>query len=290
MLSNYFIHIAILIGIYLVLAMSLNLSVGYTGLINLGHIAFYGVGAYTSALAVLHGVPFIFALPLAGIMAGCCGGILALSTRKLSGDYLAVATLGFSFVTYSVFLNWSSLTRGPLGIPGIPRPRIFGWHIVSAGDYLIFVVLVVLVALGFFFLLTRSRYGKLLQAVRDDAVGAAALGKNIVRLKWQSLVIAAFWAGVAGSIYAHYISFIDPATFYLEEIIVIFTIVIMGGLASFKGSIIATIIIIVLPELLRFVALPSSLIGPVRQILYASLLILILLIRPRGLFGKVDLQ
>jgi len=276
MLSAYLIHIAIIIVIYAILAVSLNVAVGYTGLLNLGHIAFFGIGA--------------LALCASGIMASLFGWLLAKITAKLKGDYLALATLGFGFVVYAVMLNWTKLTRGPLGIPGIQKPNIFGWQITGAGSYLIFASVIALFIVLIIYRIVHSRYGKLLEAVRDDAIGAQALGKNIYHLKVQSMMISAFFAGIAGSLYAHYISYIDPSTFFLSDIIIIFTIVIVGGLASLRGSIIAAIIIIALPELLRFIDIPSSMIGPMRQMIYAVILILILMFRPRGIFGRIDLD
>ena len=290
MFSAYIIHLLILIGIFLILAISLNLSIGYTGLLNLAHIAFFGIGAYTSALLTLAGVPWLISFLLAGVMAGLCSFVLIFVTKKLKGDYLAITTLGFAFVTYSVFLNWSDLTRGPLGIPGIPKPRINGLAFLTNWSYLILVIFVCLII---YFLLNRlvlSRYGRLLEGVRDNEIGLSVLGKNIFRLKYQSMMIASFAAGLAGSLYAHYITYIDPSTFYLEDIILVITIVIVGGLASLKGTALATFIIILIPEALRFVALPSSILGPARRMIYALILIIILLYKPRGIDGKVDLE
>lgn len=290
MFSAYLIHILIIVVIYIILAMSLNLALGFTGLMNLGHIAFFGIGAYTSTLLTMAGIPFILSILLGGLLASIFGFILTKITNKLKGDYLAMATLGFSFVVYSVLLNWSSLTHGPIGIPGIPKPSIFGWHIQSNFSYLIFAILIATLIYFILKRITNSPYGKLLGAVRDDAIGAESLGKNVFRLKSQSMMISAFFAAIAGSLLAHYISYIDPSTFYLNDLIVIFTIVIVGGLGSLKGSIVAGILIIALPELLRFVDLPSAIIGTMRQMIYAVILIVILLYKPRGLFGKIDLD
>lgn len=290
MITPYLVHLAIIVGIYVILATSLNLSVGFTGLLNLGHVAFFGVGAYTSALLTLAGVPFPLAFLAAGVMAALFGLLLILATRKLKGDYLALATLGFSFVVYSVLLNWTSLTRGPLGIPGIPKPNIFGLVIADNNSYLLLVVVVAVAVVLGLWRLTSSRYGRVLEAVRDDAVAVAVLGKNVLKLKTQSLMIAAFLAGLAGSLFAHYITYIDPSSFFLSEIILLLTIVMVGGLASLPGSIAATILIVLIPEVLRFVALPSSIIGPARQILYALILLFVVGLKPRGLMGKVDLE
>lgn len=280
-MGAYLIHLLIIIAIYLILAASLNLAVGYTGLLNLGHVAFFGIGAYTSALLVLRGIPFPSAFFAAGLAAAFFAGLLMFAVRKLRGDYLALATLGFSFVVYSVLLNWTSLTRGPLGIPGIPKPEFFG---------LPFVAVVAAVILWILHRLTSSPYGRLLEAVRDDEIALAVLGKNIFSLKTQALTLSAFLAGLAGSLFAHYITYIDPSSFYLSELILLLTIVMVGGLASLRGTIAATFSILLIPEALRFMALPSSVIGPLRQIIYAALLILILMFRPRGLMGRIKLE
>ena len=146
MLSAYIIHLLILIGIYLILALSLQLTIGFSGLLNLGHIAFYAIGAYASALLSLAGWPWILCIILAGLIAMIFGFLLSLPTYKLKGDYLALATLGFSFVIYIVALNWTWLTRGPLGIPGIPKPELFGIVFSSNANFLILVLIITLLS------------------------------------------------------------------------------------------------------------------------------------------------
>ena len=295
MIEAYIIHILILIGIYAILAVSLNLALGYTGLLNLGHVAFFGIGAYTSALLVKANWPFIVAFLAAGIIASLFGYLLTFITRKLKGDYFALATLGFSFVITSIMLNWTSLTRGPLGIHGIPKPALFGASLptklfgMANLPYLIFVAIIAIISITIMWLIVKSSFGRLLQATRDDALALRVLGKDTFKLQWKAMMISAFFAGIAGSLFAHYITFIDPTSFALTEIILIFTIVIVGGIASMKGSIAATFIIIIIPELIRFIDLPSSVLGPLRQIIYAAILIGILLWRPRGIYGRVDL-
>lgn len=289
--APYLINLLILIGIYIILAVSLNLALGYTGLLNLGHIAFFGIGAYASTLLTKNlGMPFIFAFLLAGLLSSVFGFLLVLATRKLKGEYLALATLGFNFVVVSVMLNWRDLTRGPLGIPGIAKPNLFGIIIKSNFSYLIFVAIVCVLSILIIKRIVNSQFGRLLQATRDDELGLRVLGKNTFALKAKSMAISAFFAGIAGSLFAHYITFIEPNSFSLAEIIFILTIVIVGGLASIEGTIIATFILFLVPEVLRFLALPSSLIGPGRQIIYALILLSILMFRPRGILGRVDLE
>jgi branched-chain amino acid transport system permease protein len=289
MISAYLIHLLILICIYLILSISLQLSVGFTGLLNLGHIAFYAIGAYTSALLALNGFPFWFCFLSAGILAMIFGFLLSLPTNKLKGDYLALATMGFSFVVYAVLLNWTSLTRGPLGLPGIPKPKIFGINFSDNLSFLILVVIIVLISYLIIKRITISPFGKVLEAIRDNELVVRVLGKNSFKMKSLALMISSFFAGISGSLYAHYITFIDPSSFTLLQLIPVLSIVIIGGLASLEGTVLATIILVLLPEPLRFIGFPSSIVGPARQILYALLLLLILIYKPKGFYGRVSL-
>ncbi len=283
----YLVHLLILIGIYAILSISLNLAMGFTGLLNIGHVAFYGVGAYTSALLALNfGLSFWWGLLIGCIVAGLFGLLLAIPTIRLRGDYLAIATLGFAIIVENVFRNWTGLTRGPLGLPGIPKPQLFNITF-SGNSYLILVLAFLLIV----YLLTRhivkSPYGRVLKSIREDELVTASLGKNVVKYKTQALMISAFFAGIAGSLYAHYITFIDPSSFSILESILIISMVIVGGLASVEGSIIGAAILILLPEPLRFLPLPSFAIGALRQMIYAGLLILLLIKRPQGISGEV---
>lgn len=290
MISAYIIHILILIGIFAIFAISLNIAIGFTGLINLGHVAFFGIGAYTSTILVKNGCPWLLAFLAAGVLASLFGFLLALATRKIKNDYFALATLAFAFVVHAVLLNWFDLTRGAMGIAAIPKPQIFGLAVSSSLSYLIFTAIIVLLCLIFFWLVTKSPYGRLLEAVRDEEVRASVMGKNVFKVKYQSLMMSTFWTGLAGSIYAHYISYIDPASFHLRELILVLTILIIGGLASLKGSIIAAFLVMLIPEALRFFNFPPSIIGPIRQIIFALILLLVLMYKPRGLWGKVDVE
>jgi branched-chain amino acid transport system permease protein len=290
MIDVYFIHLLILIGIYIILAVSLQLSLGYGGLLNLGHIAFFGIGAYVSAILALGGFPFLICLLMAGGVSAISGLILSFLTNKIKSDYFALVTLGFSFVIYTIFINWTDLTRGPLGLPGIPRPNILGINFSENTVFLILVFIISLISYLFIYKVCGSPFGKVLEATRDDELAAKSLGKNTMKVKMISFAISAFFAGIAGSLFASYVTFIDPSSFTFLNLIPILLIVIIGGLASLPGTILATIIITLLPELLRFINLPSSILGPTRQIIYASSLLLIIYLKPRGFFGKIDLE
>src|SRR3989338_7415697 len=260
-LESYIIHLLILIGIYAILAISLNLSMGFAGLLNIGHVAFYGIGAYTASFF---------------------GFLLAIPTLKLKGDYFAIATLGFAIVIENIFKNWISLTRGPLGLPGIPKPGIFGFSI-SGFSYLILVAFFLLAVYLFSRHITNAPFGRVLKAIREDELAASSLGKNIVKYKTQVLMISAFFAGIAGSLYAHYITFIDPSSFTIFESILIISMIIVGGLASIRGAVVGAVILVLLPELLRFLPLPSFAIGALRQMIYAGLLVYLLIKKPNGI-------
>jgi len=280
---NYLIHLAILIGIYSILTVSLNLAVGFTGLLNMGHVGFFGIGAYTSALLSLAGFPIWLSILCGGLLAMISGLLLALPTTRLKGDYLALATLGFTFIMGSVARNWTDVTRGALGIPGIPK-------IVKGNpEFLVIVLIIAAITYFVFWKISKSRFGKTCEAIRDDELAAKMLGKDTFKHKIAALGISAFFAGIGGALFAHYITFIDPSIFGIGDLILLFSMLIVGGLASVKGSAIGTIILFLLPEPLRFIGFPSSILGPMREIIFALILLLILIYRPKGFFGRVDL-
>jgi branched-chain amino acid transport system permease protein len=252
-------------------------------LLNLGHVAFFGIGAYAAAILSTHGFPWWVGLTAGVILAAVAGVLLALPTARLKGDYLALATLGFTFILGAVARNWQSLTRGALGIPGIPRLAS------SNNEFLVIALVVAVIVAVLVGWIVKSSFGRVLQAIRDDELAAASLGKNVFAYRTAALAISAALAGLAGGLSAHFITFIDPSVFSLDELILLFSMVIVGGLASIRGSIAGAVIIFLLPEPLRFIGFPSSVIGPMRAILYAVILLLILVYRPKGLFGRVDL-
>jgi branched-chain amino acid transport system permease protein len=259
------------------------LAVGFTGLLNLGHVGFFGIGAYTSALLAVAGFPIWLSMLVGALLAGVSGILLALPTTRLKGDYLALATLGFAFIMGSVARNWTDVTRGALGIPGIPK-------IVRGNVEFLIVVLVIAVITYFvFWKLSRSRFGKVCESIRDDELASKMLGHDTFMHKIMAIGISAFFAGLGGSLFAHYITFIDPSIFGLGDLILLYSMLIVGGLASVKGSAIGAIVLFLLPEPLRFIGFPSSILGPAREIIFALILLLILIYKPRGILGKVDL-
>ena len=272
--------------IYIIFSLSLNLEVGYTGLFNFGHVAFFGIGAYTSALLTLHNIPFGLSLFIALAMAGLWGFLLSLPSLRLRGDHFGIATLGFGEIIRMVFQNEVWLTKGPMGLPGIPKPILFSYRFASLWQYLF-------LALGFtaltFFLLRiilRSPFGRVLKAIREDEVAAEALGKDVFRFRVKSFVIGSVFAGLAGTLWGHYTTFISPGDFTLLETILVLLIVVLGGKGTEWGPVLGAVVLIFFQESLRFLRLPAEwtrYLAPLQQMIFGALLVLVMIFRPDGL-------
>ena len=283
---EYFLHILVITGIYVILTLSLNLVVGYTGLAALGHAAFSCVGAYTSSLLALkYGLSPWLGLPIGACAAAVLGAVIGAPSLRLKGDYLALATFGLGVIVYSIAKNWVAVTRGPMGLPGIPGFSIFGAEISTVWSYLILVAVFVALTYVVMHRIVSSPFGRILRAIRDDEVAALAMGKNVNKYKIIVFVVGAFFAGIAGSLYAHYITFIDPSSFTVMESIAILLMVVFGGMGSLGGSFVGAAILVIFPEMLRFLGMPSSVAAPLRQMIYGLLLIVLMLKRPQGVLG-----
>ena len=284
---NYLVSQITFVCIYALMALSFNITTGYTGLLNLGHIGLVGVGGYASAIFALRlGLPVSLSIALAGVIAMLVAFVLALPTKRIKGDYFALVTLGFVFVVQAVFMNWDGLTRGTLGFPGIPRPE--GADGLYAFSFFVFVITVAL----FLFLhrMGKSPFGRALEAVRDDEEVASTLGKPVWKLKIIAMMVSGFVAGVSGALLAHHVQFISPQTFWLPLVITVLAILILGGLASLPGSLLGTLAVFLIVEPLRFVDSTSSHIGAYRLIIFSALVVLAVLFRPKGIMGRAQLE
>jgi len=284
---EYLLHILVITGIYIILTLSLNLVLGYTGLASLGHAAFSCVAAYTSSLLALnYGVSPWLGLLIGAIIAAVSGLVIGFPSLRLKGDYLALATFGLGVIVYSIAKNWVSVTRGPMGLPGIPGFTIFGYQLSSIWAYLILVALFVLLTYFVIRRVVNSPFGRILRGIREDEIATLAMGKNVNRYKLLVFIIGAFFAGIAGSLYAHYITFIDPSSFTVMESITILLMVVFGGMGSLAGPFVGASVLVILPELLRFLGMPSTIAAPLRQMIYGLLLVLLMLKRPQGIMGR----
>ena len=271
---EYLLHLLILVGIYVMLSQSLNLSAGFGGMISLAHAGFYGVGAYAGALLAVHyQVPFLVAVPAAMVLSGVLALVVATIALRTIDDYFIICTLGIQVVVFSLMNNWMSLTRGPLGIPGIPGISLFGVEVGSKWAFLLLTL--VFVAAIFLFLkkLTGSSFGRVLRALSEDEIFTQSLGKNVYLSKVIAFTAGAMLAAIPGVLYAHYISYIDPTSFTIDESIFILSIVIIGGMRNLWGSVIAAAFLVFLPEILRFVGMPNAIAANMRQIIYGGILI-----------------
>lgn len=288
---NYLLHIIIMICIYVILSLSLNLLVGYTGLLSLCHAAFYGIGAYTTTLLMIKlNFNFFPALFAGSLVAIIISFVVSIPSLRLKGDYFVLASLGFQIIVFSLLYNLVGLTRGPYGIPGIPRPNIFGLTIDSIPAFFIFSIIICNIIILLSFLLYHSPFGRVLKAIREDELVCLSLGKNIVKFKIQAFAIAAGIAAIAGSMYAVYVTYIDPTSFTIDESIFIIAIVLVGGSGNLKGPIIGTVFMIVLPEVLRFLGIPDTIAPNIRQMIYGGVLVYLMSNRPQGIAGEYRME
>lgn len=287
---EYLIHLAILVGIYAMLGISLNLVVGFTGLLSVTQAAFYGIGGYATAILLTgFGMNFFLSVIAGVLITIVLSLIIGFVLSRFRGDFFALGSFGFNIIIYSVLLNWQTLTRGPLGIPGISRPSLFGYVFSENLSFLVLVIVFAAVTYLLAHFVTNSSFGRVLKAIREDEEAAAVFGYNTLVYKLTIFVVSAAIASVAGSLFASYITFIDPSTFVLNESIFILSIIILGGLASLRGSVLGAIILILLPEILRFVGFPSDIAAQMRQFVYGLLLVILMMYRPQGLVGEYKL-
>jgi len=287
---DYFVHISILFSIYAILSLSLNLVVGYAGLVSVAQAAFYGIGAYTTAiLTATLGFNFFISVIVGILVAAILGFLAGLVFSKFRGDYYVLATLAFNVIIHSIFINWYDLTHGPLGIPGVLKPNLFGLSFSPNLLFFILSLLFLVAVYGVSRFIAQSSFGRALKAIREDESALKVFGYKTSVFKLSVFVASASLAAVAGSLFASYLTFVDPSTFLLTESIFILSIIILGGLGNLKGSLLGAFILVLLPELLRFVGLPDGIAAQIRQALYGLILIVLMLYRPQGLMGEYKL-
>lgn len=283
---EYLFHLLVLCGIYATLAMSLDLVAGATGLLSTAHAAFYGIGAYASALIVTTGQGSIwFGLMVGMLAAGTISLLVSLPSLRLHDDYFVLAAFGFQIISTTIFLNWTEVTRGPLGISGVSSPEVFGWQIESRLEY---ALLSTSIAIFSFFVVSRlsfGAWGRVLRAIREHESFAQSLGKNVLKFKLSTFFVSAALAALAGSLFAHYFSYVDPSSFTITESIFLLAMVIVGGAGSRWGPVLGTVVLVVLLESLRFSGLPNAVSANLRQIIYGSALVTMVIMRPQGLLG-----
>ena len=277
--NDYYRDVLTLTALYAVLALGLNIVVGQAGLLNLGYVAFYAIGAYTYAiLSTRFGLPFWPGLLIGAGASAFMALLIGLSTLKLRGDYFAIVTLGLGEITRIVLNNSDSVTGGPNGIPGIGRPAV-GGHVLSTPLEFYYLILAIAVATVFAMRrIMESRIGRAWAAIREDEIAAEAMGVNTFRLKLLAFVVGSAWAGLAGVFFAAKMAFVSPESFTFFESILILCMVVLGGMGSIPGIILGAFLLIMLPELFRDFA-------DYRMLGFGAALVLMMIFRPQGLLG-----
>ncbi len=284
---EYIYSVLSIVGIYLILSQSFNLTFGMGRLLNLSHTAVFALGAYTTAILTMsYGCSFwlclVCSMFLGGVFAFIIGGI----SLRLSEEYFIIGTLAFNSLVTAVIINWQSLTRGVLGISGIPRPEIWGIDFYEVKNYLLLVLIFTILCQGILWFLFKTPYARRLRAQAESEYGALSLGIYTTRVRGLSFFISSLFAALAGTLFAYYLQIVEPNSFSIEQMIFVFTVVVAGGPGSFWGVTIMALVLVSLPELLRFVGIPDSILGPMRQMINALILFSVVYINRYTLFPQ----
>jgi branched-chain amino acid transport system permease protein len=284
--DDYLLDIGVLVGVYTILGLGLSIVIGQAGLLDLGYIAFYAIGAYWTALLGTHfGVNFWILLPTSAVVAAVFGVVLGYPTLRLRGDYLAIVTLGFGEIIRITLNNWRELTNGPMGIMNIPHPTIvlpgvgtlqFGLKVQA---YYFFILVLAVLTVFVVRRLVHSRVGLAWKAIREDELAAGAMGVDVRRAKLLAFGLGAAFAGLAGSFFAGRAGFVSPESFTFAESVLVVCIVVIGGAGSLAGVILGALVFIALPELLREAA-------RYRMLAFGVAMVTLALVRPQGLLGR----
>lgn len=280
--TNYVIRVLTTAVLYMVLALGLNIVPGFTGLLDLGYVGFYGIGAYTSGLLAIHyNMSLWLILPLAALNGAIWGILLGAPTLRLTGDYFAIVTFGFSELVVLVIRNELWLTRGPMGLPGIPPPTILGHPLTRDWEFFYLILFLLVIVLAVVTRLHDSRVGRAWFAIREDEIAAQCCGVNLIRYKVTAFAVSASIGAMAGAFYAKWFKFIHPDMFKFWESILILCLIVFGGMGSIAGTMLGALILIPLSEVLRAV-LPQSMFSA-RYLIYGLVLVLMMRCRPEGL-------
>ena len=282
----FVIRLAGIAGLYMLLALGLNLVIGFVGLLDLGFMAFYAIGAYTAALLAIHKIPFVFCVLAAVTASAAIRVIVGFPALRLRGDYLAIVTLGFGEVVRLLLSNWDSLTNGPKGLPrvgeSIPAASLFGVKLTSNLHYYYLILLCVLAAVWICARLNLSRLGRAWVAIREDEVAAELMGVDVTKQKVVAFGLSAMFAGLAGAIFAHWEGFVTPESFTFWESCLLVCAVVLGGMGSILGVVLGALCIVLVPEVLRDVL--GSTFANARYLLFGLSLILMAIYRPQGIW------
>jgi len=284
---EYGLHILIMIGIYVILAVSYNVLLGFIGIFAICQAAFYGIGAYISTLILVHlGWNFIPAMLMGMVGAAIISLFVGIPALRIHWDYMAIFSFAFQMIIYHLLVNLVGITRGPMGIAGIPKPELFGFTFSSRFSFLLLTSFFVIIVLIICLRIDRSAMGRIFRGIREDEIAVKSLGKNTTFYKVIAFVICGSLAAVSGSLIAHHISYISPFQFTMSESFGILCMVALGGTGNVWGALVGAVILIGIPEMLRFLPIPSTLIGGIRQLIYGLALVLMMMFRQQGMIPE----
>ena len=302
--AGFAVTLGTVFAIWAMLAVSLNLVVGFSGLLSIGHIGFFGIGAYTVAILTsttsyenlrtgeipTFGWPFFAALPLAVVAAGLVALLVGIAFNRFRDDIYVLVSFGFAIISFNVFVNWRDVTRGAFGIHDVARPQIGSWVFDSELELLMVALALLAVVMAIAWFIVSSSFGRVLTAIREDEQVAEVFGYHVTHYKLAIWVISAMMSGLAGGMFSSWTTFVEPNSFILLESVLLVAIVILGGLATIWGSLLGALAFVLLEEGMRFLPfLPQEYVGQARQVVLGVLLVILMMFRPQGLVGRFKL-
>ena len=284
---SYLLLLLTTVCIYAILVLTLNLLVGYSGIHSFAHGAFFGIAAYMCTLAMLKlGLPFWVALLVAMVGTGLLAALVGIPALRLGGDYFFLACFALIFITQRILFNWQDVTNGSYGLYGIPRPNLFGYSIGAGWPFLLLSLALLALVVLVIWRLVASPYGLTLQAIRDDPLVAATLGRDVTRTRVIVFGIAGGLTAFAGGLYSTFLGVIEPGAFGVPIVILLWSMLFIGGSGNLYGPIVGAAILLFLPEGLRLVGIEGVKAGEIQQMIYGLMLVLLMMFRPQGLVGK----
>ena len=281
---SYVLSFLVVLQIQVLLAQSLNMVLGYSGMLSMSHAAFMGIGAYAAALlAINFEINILWGFGLAIVLSGIVAMVYGYLTMRLEGDTFILISFAFQMVVFELLLRWSAVTKGVQGVRGIPRPEVFGVALTSLPGFFVLVTVITVPVIAFMLYLGRSQFGLAIRGIREGERAMESLGRNTLRMKVVNFAIAGAIAGLAGALYASFVRFTYPGDYSLSVSILVLTYVLVGGIGNAWGALVGTVLLVFLPQVLGFIpGIPSGIMGPLQAMLYGVVLMFMIWFKPSG--------
>jgi len=292
---DYICFIVLLIAVYVIAGTSLNILIGFAGIFSLAHAAFMGIGAYATTILMINlNINYFLTIPVSFIIGGITSAILGMMILRVKGDQYIIGSLAFQALIFGFFMNAVDITNGPYGFFNIPKPSLFKFTFTSLTSIMILAIILTIICVIICQRLSKSAFGQVLTAIREDDIATESLGKNVSFFKIAAFSICGGLVAIGGSLYAIAVGFIDPFAFELHQSVFMLAIVIIGGTGNIWGSVVGAIFLFMLPEVLKLFHMSEAVAGPVRSMLYGLLLLLFMAFKPNGMLpertGKISIK